>query len=131
MDILGIDNVLIPVGDLAAARRFYADGLGLKVKFEKEAQGVALFTVGAEAPGILVRVDTRAGRPGPGPAMRLWLEVPDARAVSAELDERGIRPLTAPFEVGTGWAVEVADPWGNVIGFTDYLERPELSRPRP
>jgi len=27
-----------------------------------------------------------------------------------------------------GWTVEVADPWGNVLGFTDYTKRPELGR---
>ncbi len=30
-----------------------------------------------------------------------------------------ITPLREPFEVHTGWAFEVADLWGNVVGFTD------------
>ncbi len=29
----------------------------------------------------------------------------------------------------TGWVVEVADPWGNVVGLTDYLLAPERARP--
>ncbi len=40
----------------------------------------------------------------------------------------GVSPLTVPFLIPTGWAFEVVDPWGNVIGFTDYLERPDLGR---
>ena len=126
--ILGMDNVLVPVGDLGAAKEFYAGALGLKVKFELADHGIALFSVGDEAPGIMVRVDPRAGA-GTAPAMRLWLEVPDAQVAAGHLTEQGVGPLAAPFEVATGWAVEVADPWGNVIGLTDYRKRPELARP--
>jgi predicted enzyme related to lactoylglutathione lyase len=127
VEILGVDNVLVPVGELGAAKDFYVAGLGLAVEFEVAARGLVLFSVGAEAPGVMARVDPDAGRGG-SPAMRLWLEVPDARAAAEELAERGIQPLADPFEVGTGWAVEVADPWGNIIGLTDYLARPELAR---
>ena len=28
------------------------------------------------------------------------------------------------FEINTGWVVEFADPWGNVIGLTDYAKDP-------
>lgn len=27
-----------------------------------------------------------------------------------------------------GWAFELRDPWGNVIGFTDYTLKPALGR---
>jgi hypothetical protein len=40
----------------------------------------------------------------------------------------GVPPLDEPFAVATGWTVELADPWGNVLGFTDYTKRPELGR---
>jgi hypothetical protein len=33
-----------------------------------------------------------------------------------------------PCEIFTGWVVEVADPWGNVLGLTDYVKKPELAR---
>jgi hypothetical protein len=36
--------------------------------------------------------------------------------------------LKEPWEVGTGWIVEIADPWGNVIGLTDYLKAPQKAR---
>jgi predicted enzyme related to lactoylglutathione lyase len=127
MRILGVDNVLLPVGELEAAKAFYGRTLGLAMTFEVASHGIALFAVGEERPGILVRVDRRAGQGAP-PAMRLWLEVPDARAAAAELSAHGVEPLVEPFEVATGWAVEVADPWGNVIGLTDYLRRPDLAR---
>ncbi|GAB2723381.1 hypothetical protein GCM10027072_15970 [Streptomyces bullii] len=58
----------------------------------------------------------------------MWLEVPDARAAARALREAGIALLDEPSTTVTGWAVEIADPWGNVIGFTDYSKRPELGR---
>lgn len=111
MNILGVDNILVGVGDLARAKEFYG---GVREKFATEE--LALFAIGAETPGLLVRV--REGRPG---SMRVWLEVPDARAMAKEVGGEA-------FEVFTGWTVEVADPWGNVIGLTDYANQPRLSR---
>ncbi|WP_373304345.1 VOC family protein, partial [Streptomyces anandii] len=67
-------------------------------------------------------------RPPPWMAPRVWLEVADARAAARELTASGIVLLDQPFAVATGWSVEIADPWGNVLGFTDYTKRPELGR---
>ncbi|WP_433599192.1 VOC family protein [Nocardia sp. CA-135953] len=125
--VLGIDNVLVPVGDLGLARDFYETKLGLSVKFVLADHGIALFKVGDEAPGILVRTDPLAGQ-GTKPAMRLWLEVPDAQAAAEEMASHGVEPLAPPFEVNTGWTIEIADPWGNVIGLTDYRKNPGLAR---
>jgi len=36
--------------------------------------------------------------------------------------------LAPPFPVRTGWAVEYADAWGNVIGLTDDTRAPALAR---
>jgi len=58
----------------------------------------------------------------PGDAVlggRVWLEVLDARALSV---------AGALFQVATGWTVEVTDPWGNTIGFTDYITMPARGR---
>ncbi|KIA65312.1 extradiol dioxygenase [Nocardia vulneris] len=130
VEVRGIDNVLVPVGDLAAAVEFYGGRLGLSVRFTVPERGIALFGVAAQTPGIMAQLDPAAGR-GTAPAMRVWLEVPDARAAAAELEGHGVDMRTAPFEVATGWSVELADPWGNVIGLTDYLKRPDLARPTP
>jgi hypothetical protein len=37
--------------------------------------------------------------------------------------------LVEPFRLRTGWAAEYADPWGNVVGFTDYTREPAFARP--
>ncbi len=130
LDVLGVDNVLLAVGDLDAALDFYAGALGLPVKFQIDALGVACFRLGAEEPGLLLRAGSVHPQ-GPRDTPRIWLEVRDAWAASAELQRRGVAPLAEPFEVATGWTVEVADPWGNVIGLTDYTKDPARARPAP
>ena len=125
MDVLGIDNVFVQVGDLDEALDFYGRVLGLPVAKRFDAMGAALLRIGAETPGLGVgAVET----PVVG-GQKVWFEVPDARATATELEGRGATLLAPPFLIPTGWVCEVADPWGNVLGFTDYLARPELGRP--
>jgi predicted enzyme related to lactoylglutathione lyase len=127
-ELLGFDNVLLPVGDLAEAVGFYQRA-GFAVGFRLDEAGIALLTVGGETPGILLREEEGVGhRPPPWPSSRMWLEVSDARKAAQRITGAGIELLDAPFSVATGWTVEIADPWGNVIGFTDYSKRPELGR---
>ncbi|MEV5435737.1 VOC family protein [Streptomyces sp. NPDC052682] len=127
-ELLGFDNVLVPVGDLGEAVAFY-ERAGFPLEFRLDEAGIALLKVGGETPGILLRHEEGLGhRPPPWPSARVWLEVPDARAAARALREAGVEPLDEPSAVVTGWAVEIADPWGNVVGFTDYTKRPELGR---
>ncbi|MET7656687.1 MULTISPECIES: VOC family protein [unclassified Streptomyces] len=127
-ELLGFDNVLLPVGDLGEAVDFY-ERAGFTVGLRFDEAGIALLKVGGETPGILLRwEEALAHRPPPWPPMRVWLEVPDARGAARALADAGITPLGTPLSTATGWTVEVADPWGNVFGFTDYLKRPELAR---
>ncbi|MGW4276900.1 VOC family protein [Streptomyces sp. SID10815] len=127
-ELLGFDNVLLPVGDLDEAVRFYGRA-GFEVAFRLDEARIALLKVGGETPGILLRAEEALGRrTPPWPSPRIWLEVPDARAAARELARAGIALLDEPSAVATGWTVEIADPWGNVLGFTDYTKRPELGR---
>ncbi|MEU7422662.1 VOC family protein [Streptomyces sp. NPDC048362] len=127
-ELLGFDNVLLPVGDLDEAVGFY-ERAGFTVGFRFDEAGIALLKVGGETPGILLRAEEAMGhRPPSWPSTRLWLEVPDARVAARELAAAGIEPLDEVFPTATGWTVEIADPWGNVVGFTDYSKRPALGR---
>ncbi|HZF90859.1 VOC family protein [Streptomyces sp.] len=127
-ELLGFDNVLLPVGDLAEAVAFY-ERAGFTTAFRLDEAGIALLKVGGETPGLLLRREEEFGhRPPPWPSPRVWLEVPDARVAARALARAGIALLDEPCSVVTGWTVEIADPWGNVLGFTDYSKRPELGR---
>ncbi|MFJ4365869.1 VOC family protein [Streptomyces chartreusis] len=127
-ELLGFDNVLLPVGDLGEAVGFY-ERAGFTVGFRLDEAGIAQLKVGGETPGLLLRQEEALGhRPPPWPSPRVWLEVPDARAAARMLREAGVETIDAPFSVATGWTVEIADPWGNVVGLTDYCKRPELGR---
>lgn len=124
MEVLGVDNIFVEVGDLDEALEFYEGGLGLPVHKRFDAMHMALLEVGDETPGLGVGA---VDQPRVG-GQKVWLEVADARAAAAVLEGKGIQPLTQPFLISTGWAFEVSDPWGNVIGFTAYSARPELGR---
>ncbi|ARP71929.1 VOC family protein [Streptomyces pluripotens] len=127
-ELLGFDNVLFPVGDLAEAAGFY-ERAGFTLAFRFDEAGIALLKVGGETPGVLLRAEEELGhRPPPWPSPRVWVEVPDAQAAARKLAAAGIAPLDGVFQGATGWTVEIADPWGNVIGLTDYTRRPELGR---
>ncbi len=128
MDILGVDNVLFVVGDILAARRFYTDVLGLTEAFSFEEAGIVGYKLGGEEPGLLIRLDADLPTGPPLATPRLWLEVPDAHAAEALLRERGSEPIEPAKRLRTGFVVEVADPWGNVIGLTDYTLAPAMAR---
>ena len=126
-ELLGVDNVIFAVRDLDAAIGFY-EACGFVVKFRVDRAGMALFAIGGEDPGLLVRAE---GGGGPGStgtagAGRFWVEVRDADAAEAELKAAGI--ATTRLETMTGITVEATDPSGNVVGFADYSKRPELAR---
>jgi catechol 2,3-dioxygenase-like lactoylglutathione lyase family enzyme len=128
MDILGVDNVLFAVGDVLQARRFYSDILGLSEAFAFPEAGIVGYQLGGEEPGLLIRHDPELA---PGPPLttpRLWLEVPDAHAAETALHERGVDPIGPVRELRTGFVIEIADPWGNVIGLTDYTLAPAMAR---
>lgn len=114
----GIDNVLFSVTDLDAAVAFYS-ACGFTVKFRVDQAKMALFAIGSEEPGLLIRAT------GPG-AGKLWVEVANADAAATELNAAGI--ATTRVETMTGITVEATDPDGNVVGFADYSKRPEMAR---
>ncbi len=127
LEVLGVDNVMLAVGDLQQARQFYEATLGLPVKFALPEAGIVGYRLGPEEPGLMIRVQALQPSP-PRDTPRVWLEVKDARAAAAALRQRGAHILGQPMEILTGWAVEVADPWGNVLGLTDYIKQPSRGR---
>ncbi len=116
----GVDNIVIDVGDLERAQRHYR-ALGFVEKFAFP--GLLGFAIGEERPGLIVRqvVDLPESNAAIGP--HLWIEVPDASSLAARLGVADVK------EVRTGYVFEVTDPWGNTVGFTDYVHDPARARP--
>lgn len=135
MKVLGIDNVFFDVSNLEQGIAHYTD-LGLNLRFAMQSPRVAIFAVGTEEPGLILReVPGKAtpsvkenGEQAAGSPCFVWLEVADAASFRAELLEQGTSGVGSVFETGTGYTVEVRDNWGNKLGFADYLKRPELAR---
>lgn len=110
------DNYFFPTNDFEATKRFYADVLGLAVKFDFSSMGMVAYRIGDDEPALILKDTSRF--PDAKPA--LWIEVEDVAAQYAKMKERGVRFLSEPFQIKTGWAVEFEDPSGNRLGITDY-----------
>ncbi|MBR8706244.1 VOC family protein [Bacteroides pyogenes] len=113
---MNYDNFFYPADNLEESRKFYNDILGLSVKFDFSRQGMIAFKVGNEEPAIILK--DRSKFPDVKPS--IWLEVEDVQMSYKQLLAKGVRFLSEPFKIRTGWAVEFYDPSGNVIGITDY-----------
>ena len=111
------DNFFLLATDLTSAREFYADTLGLFVKFDFSARGLLAFRVGDEEAAIILRSHANVK-----PA--ILFEVDDVRAAYSELKEKSVKFLSEPYEINTGLAVEFEDPFGNRLGITDYSKKP-------
>jgi len=88
LEVLGVDNIMLAVGDLEQARSFYESTLGLPVKFAVPQAGVVGYRLGGEEPGLMIRVQALPPSP-PRDTPRVWLEVRDARAAAAALRAKG------------------------------------------
>jgi len=63
LEVLGVDNVMLAVGDLGQARTFYESILGLAVKFAVPQAGVVGYRLGGEEPGLMIRVQAMTPSP--------------------------------------------------------------------
>ncbi len=115
---LGLRTAIYPAPDLAAARRWYADVLGVEPYFDEPFY--VGFSIGGFELGLVP--DGTPGVAGPQP---LW-GVVDATAAEAALLDAGATPLDAVTEVGDGIRTgAVLDPFGNRLGF---IENPHFDR---
>lgn len=110
--ILGLRTVIYPAPDLAAARRWYAEVLGVAPYFD-EAFYVG-FSVGGFELGLLP--DATPGTTGP---QSLW-GVSDIASAYDRLIKLGASALDPIVEVGGGIKVAaVCDPFGNRFGIIE------------
>lgn len=113
---MNYDNFFYPAENLEESKKFYAEILGLPIKFDFSQQGMIAFKVGEEEPAIILKDKNKFPEVKPS----IWLEVDNVRTSYEELLAKGVEFLSEPFKIRTGWAVEFYDPSRNVIGITDY-----------
>lgn len=117
-----IDAVVIGVPDLAAARRFYAEALGLReVWSDERSAGLAVGPGGSE-------IVLHAGDVPPGPAVHYLVDdVPEA---VARLEAVGARLIDGPFPIPVGRCAVAEDPLGNRLSVVDLSAGPRKA-PEP
>lgn len=114
--IRAIDNYFLPAADLNKSRHFYGEILKLEVKFDFADKGMLAYKVGDDEPAIILKDINRF----PDAKPSLLLEVADVKETYKQLQEQGVVFTKAPYRIQTGWAAELQDPAGNLIGITDY-----------
>ena len=115
--LLGLRTALYPAPDLASAKAWYTQVLGVTPYFDQP------FYVGFEVGGFELGLlpDATPATSGPQP---LW-GVADIEAALAQLLALGAAPLEPIADVGEGIRVAaVADPFGNRLGL---IQNPHFS----
>jgi predicted enzyme related to lactoylglutathione lyase len=107
--ILGLRTAIYPAPDLAAAKAWYSQVLGIEPYFDQP------FYVGYNVGGFELGLLPRATPSTEGP-QPLW-GVADLQAAWDRLLALGATPLEPPKDVGDGILVaDVRDPFGNRLG---------------
>jgi len=107
------------VSNLAEARKYYENTLGLKLKFDFAKKGMIAFNIGDEEPAIILKDENIF----PNIKPTIWFEVENVESEYNKLKENGVKFLSEPFQIMTGMAVEFEDPFGNRLGITDYSKK--------
>jgi predicted enzyme related to lactoylglutathione lyase len=106
----GIQTVLHPVSDMAAAKQVYAALLGVPPQTDES------YYVGFQAAGQQIGLVPRGGPQGITSPVAYW-HVPDIEAKLAEVTAAGATVKEPAHDVGGGRLVAaVVDPDGNVLG---------------
>lgn len=109
------------VRDLAAAKLFYVDRLGLPVLQETPAMNLLAVLVGESRMSIF---GNRTDANGAGPS-QIILAVDDIDEAVADLERKGVAVSGPPVTAGTFLKfVTVLDPDGNTVAVSQYLRAP-------
>ena len=126
MNLSHIEQVAMPVRDLARAIAFYRDQLGMKLLFEVPPT-LAFF----DCDGIRLALSTSSDPMYDPPGSIVYYRVTDIEAAHAELEGRGVEFLRGPHKVAelgdvVVWMAFFEDTEGNTLAITS--ERP-VARP--
>jgi catechol 2,3-dioxygenase-like lactoylglutathione lyase family enzyme len=107
--------IFLPVSDLAQARRFYGDTLGLEVAWHMGDQ-VTAFRLPGTSVELLLSASPGASPPG------VFLQVSDVDAFGA--GHTALPPAAERYAIPGGTALEYRDPDGWTVGLVDEPENP-------
>jgi len=121
-----IGQIAITVEDLAKAKEFYQNTLGMRFLFD--AGHLVFFQCGDIR--LMVSEGKRAESAGPHGDTVIYFKVEDLQAVYADLSGRGVPFLEAPHLIATMpdhdlWMAFLKDPDGNVLGVMCEVPRPD------
>jgi len=119
---LGLRTVVYQVSDLARAKAWYVQALGIAPYFDQP------FYVGFNVGGFELGLhpDAEQRPPDPGRAVAYW-GVKSMSEMWPRLVALGAEAVSAPQDVGEGIQVATArDPFGNLIGI---IENPRFPNP--
>jgi catechol 2,3-dioxygenase-like lactoylglutathione lyase family enzyme len=118
--MLRFDHLRLPVSDLARARAWYVDTLGMKVEFEvPDRQTVAL----QDSADFTIFLQQASASPPAGCA--LWFQVDDVDATFAAWSGRGVAFAHGPQKNYWGYGAELRDPDGYLIRLWDVRSMKE------
>jgi len=111
MKIRGVDFVMFPVSNLAAAARFYREVLGLPQEIYSEEYQWAEFDCG----NVTLSLKGGATPAEIAVGARLALAVDDVQVAHEELKRRGVPLAGPPQDHGVCQHLEIRDPDGHVV----------------
>ena len=110
----GLRTVIYHVNDLAKAKQWYADALGIKPYFDEP------FYVGFNVGGFELGLDPDSEGVSTGSNVVAYWGVRDAKTAYAAMLKKGAKKHVEPQEVGGGIiTATVEDPFGNVFGIIE------------
>jgi methylmalonyl-CoA/ethylmalonyl-CoA epimerase len=118
MNLAHIEQIAIPVRELARATAFYRDTLGMKLLFEVPPT-LAFF----DCDGIRLALSTSSDPMYDPPGSIVYYRVPDIEAAHLDLEGRGVGFLQGPHRIAELGDVEIwmaffEDTEGNTLAIT-------------
>jgi predicted enzyme related to lactoylglutathione lyase len=126
----GVCTVTYPVADLAAAKKWYTEVLGIEPYFNRPEYvefriGDYQHELGLLDSKFLTDIGGEQSADKPGGVITYWY-VDDTQTMFARLQELGAKPHQPPRDFGQGFVgASVIDPFGNILGIMNnphYLE---------
>ena len=119
-------DVMLTATDLAVAKQFYGDRIGLAALIESD--DFVTFEVGGDSRLVVTRSSTRSNEQQTKASWRvadLVSEVAELRARGvevAEYDEPGLKTTDGVADVGFALSAWFVDPSGNTIGLLQFKD---------